>query len=763
MRLLNLDKAVNEIVEVCLTPRDRGGGSPFFFITGAGIAHPTVPLASGLESECKDIARKKGGFDEPSTQDPIDRYSHWLEAAFPHAEQRRRYLQEKIHGKAISPGSLRLAHLLHDGQISRLLVTPNFDDFVARALALFGEPAIVCDHPATIRRLTLPSIRPQILHVHGTYWFYDCCNLRGEITQRARGNEPIEALTVSSFLSNLLWHRSPLVVGYSGWEDDVIMTTLKSRLVGQVLPFNIYWFCHERAALKHLPSWLTTHSDVRFVVPDSTASADHSPDAPIGPDVASPGALDAAMVLGKFIQRLKLPSPPLFDNPLTFFAEQMERDIYFDEEPQNDLYRVKTVLAQVKKAAAWIESAEGTGIDGLVKQALDAMRRADSTEVVNTCKKIDLEQLRPDQRDDVAAALMNALKCWGNASPVLQLEGCELALAIADRTQRDGDPSHTSAAVSAHAYFKKGQLLMQTERYKDAVVAFDACIKGATGHHDAPQCAVVADALFCKGLSLNLASLPEEEVKTYRELRRRYRDSVDPHFRQLMARGLANAGMTLHAQDRCDDALPMLREVVEEFGRDTNQGVYEPIAKSLVHIGLILDEQNDQEGAIRAYDDVKNRFDEATDESVRDPLGRALANKGIILHKLGRRVEALEVYGEMLERFGDGTDESLHPVLATVLERQGTLLGLQGHHKDAIGAFDKLIGHFEAAESPDLVASVSLALANKGVALVKLGDSDRAMSCWAAVLDRAKQFGAGSVGSVAIQVAQDGIAKARSR
>src|SRR2546423_9362756 len=47
----------------------------------------------------------------------------------------------------------------------------------------------------------------QIVHVHGTYWFYDCCNLKVEITQRAE-NPGWGPLTVPSFLEHLLWNRS---------------------------------------------------------------------------------------------------------------------------------------------------------------------------------------------------------------------------------------------------------------------------------------------------------------------------------------------------------------------------------------------------------------------------------------------------------------------------------------------------------------------------------------------------------------------------
>jgi hypothetical protein len=311
MREQDLDSAISEIIQACSD--SNGTNRPFFFIVGAGLSYPIIETASGLMDECKAKALKNGKSAEPTSQNHIDTYSHWMDAAFPHAEQRRKYLQEKVQNKNISPATLRLAHLLQDGRIARTVVTPNFDDFLTRALTLFGVPHIICDHPHTVRRLATQSETRQILHVHGTYWFYDCCNLKGEIEQRTQDS----ATSVSSFLANLLWQSSPIVIGYSGWEDDVIMTALKSRLTDQVLPFNIYWFCYDRKELQKLPEWLTGHQSVRFVIP-KISSNNNNLDSPISSDGPPGSRLHAATVLSEFVQSLNLDVPALFNDPLRF-------------------------------------------------------------------------------------------------------------------------------------------------------------------------------------------------------------------------------------------------------------------------------------------------------------------------------------------------------------------------------------------------------------------------------------------------------------
>ena len=174
-------------------------------------------------------------------------------------------MRKLIEGKAISQANFRLAHVLLEKSITNLVITPNFDDFVSRALALFGKQHIVCDHPRTVERIDPEQDDIQIVHVHGSYWFYDCCNLRGELEQRAESSSQTTQ-TMAFLLDNILSHRSPIVLGYGGWEGDVIMGALRRRLQSR-LPYNVYWFCYKRSHLEQLPQWLKISPDVHFVVP----------------------------------------------------------------------------------------------------------------------------------------------------------------------------------------------------------------------------------------------------------------------------------------------------------------------------------------------------------------------------------------------------------------------------------------------------------------------------------------------------------------
>ncbi|NEK39805.1 hypothetical protein GR253_38090, partial [Rhizobium leguminosarum] len=110
--------------------------------------------------------------------------------AYPQPHQRKQYFEKLISNEYISAANLRLAHLLLNEdltkRITNLVFTLNFDDFLSRALTTFGKHHIVCDHPQTTARINLNDWKStQIVHVHGSYNFYDCRNLANEIANTA--------------------------------------------------------------------------------------------------------------------------------------------------------------------------------------------------------------------------------------------------------------------------------------------------------------------------------------------------------------------------------------------------------------------------------------------------------------------------------------------------------------------------------------------------------------------------------------------------
>jgi hypothetical protein len=396
-RLMPPKAAVRQIVWALREQRQQQIAEfPFFLIAGAGIAVPSVPLADGLVAHCQERCRQQGLPPEElptAVTDPLDRYAAWFNAAYPHRTDRQRFFIRQIERAPISPAVLRLAHLLlPDAQplphslppgagasrarpLTNVVVTPNFDDLLARALRLFGADTVVCDHPRVTERIDLDRHDVlQLVHVHGSYRFYDGCNLRAEIEARARRDDDDSSESMLGLLHVLLRDRSPIVVGYPGWEGDVIMTALRGRL-GRSLPRNLYWFCYRRGEVDAVPRWLAGHPDVRFVVPESPPQAETraapGARAPMSgalradEALAEPGTLPATRVFEELINVLGLHPPRLTDDPLGFFADHLERLLPQDHEPAaRDVYAVRSVVERAPRSGVGAQGARRTDAGG---------------------------------------------------------------------------------------------------------------------------------------------------------------------------------------------------------------------------------------------------------------------------------------------------------------------------------------------------------------------------------------------------------------
>jgi hypothetical protein len=419
MTILSLRTAAVRIRETrrAVTKRGRPSGpSPYFFVCGAGISVPSVPLAWQIQEECRERATSLGLATGSAPNDAAGAYSYWLEQAFPDPEQRRAYFRKAIDGKPLTDANLRLAHLLADGALSSFLVTPNFDDFVARALHLFGEPCVICDHPATTARIDLDAPEPQVVHVHGSYWFYDLVNTDAEIRARAIGLR--DGPGMGELLSDLLRARVPLVVGYSGWESDVIMTALKSRLLQGPLRHQIYWFCYSQSSFDALPIWLREHPNVCFVLPEA-------------PDTALP----ADRVFDELLRVFEVEAPPITRDPLSFYAEQL-RTLVPERAPDAppDPYFFEDVIRRLQRAARLLGD-DARKIEPALEQVRDAVRRGRYAQAAKRANAVPLKSLRKEQLRDLLDALWAAVT-RGGRTPKEELELHEAFLRIVDERPR---------------------------------------------------------------------------------------------------------------------------------------------------------------------------------------------------------------------------------------------------------------------------------------------------------------------------------------
>lgn len=709
MKTLDLKTAASHIKQACDEISGPAWRSPFFFLVGAGISHPSVPLASDIEAHCRDVATKYGRTESPVGSHALDTYSHWFGTAFPQPIQRQRYLRKLIENKPISHANLRLAHLLLLRTISNLVVTPNFDDLLSRALTLFGRQHITCDHPNTVERIDPEIGDVQLVHVHGTYWFYDCCNLYGELAERAKPSLHTN-LTMASLLDSILAHRAPIVIGYSGWNGDVFMRALQRRLQTR-LPFNLYWFCYRRTSADTLPDWLRSHEDVRIVLPlrsqqdrppdvdarladsqtgEQSEVTDTSPASSFSTKEGESQCLPAQQVLDELIQAFALKAPDLTVDPLTFFAQHLKSSLPHGGvgRSEDEIYFIDSVIMKIERASQR-ESESLQIIESQLEAVRDALRRSQYIEGIERASKIRTIELSEYQVAELSTAVRSATLGLDDDSPQ-ELDGHELQANLLTRLLKFRPGDVRLELQLGNALMGKGSTLARLNRSDEAIREFGTVLHRFALQPDAAFQKLVSAALMWQANVFNNAGRLESALAAYDEIIKKYADSVEIYLLERVARSFLEKGNALYSAGRKNEALDAFEEVLIRFGERADGALPIYVARTLVRKGIVLESLDKDDEALEAYKSVEERFGNLG-QTLRNQRREALRRTGQRLLSLNRPADALDSFQRAIQ---------IQPGDIASTAGMGNALRAMGQHERAIEIYHSLLNDDQAQALP---------------------------------------------------------------
>lgn len=663
--MLTLNKALNNIERTFNGLKEKDEPSPYFFIIGAGVSKPPVKLAREIIEECKKLAKELPDYVEMAFDTDMDEYSHWFEKAFDNPIDRRNYIRGLIEKKHISNANVWLAHFLSRTDVAKLVVTPNFDDFLSQALFLFREPHSICDHSATTKRIELKNPESlQIIHVHSSYRFYDTQNLTNELTATTQ-------TSVAELLDDILRDQVPLIVGYSGWNEDVIMTAIKKRLELPV-PYNFYWFCYDESALEALPEWLTKNRYVRLVAPteivrkrDGEMTEEERqqteaekqvgnalPDHPKSIDATVNHTLPADEVFLKFIQKFisnkEDHTPELFRDPLGYFLNMLNKSFESTKEIANSelQIRLKDSIRKVEKAILrekseqarrnrrkekWAQSKQTLPIAATLENAKEMFIKSDFSGFINLANELDLSKFNADQLSDLFERACNSsLRLSIDNNTEEELEGYDLVIKIYDSMAKIAPNRITSSENEAivKALLSKGATLDKLKRYDGSIETYQDIENRFGSSPDLkPQVGV---AMVNKGICLHFLELYDEAVEAYNAFEQKFSDiEPAPWLLEQIARAMVNKGLALATQNKHEKAIGIFKKVEDQFSDATNQPkLQELAAKAMINRAYTLSETNQFDAAMEVSKAVEQKFGTSNVPEVRKQVATAISNQG---------------------------------------------------------------------------------------------------------------------------------------
>ena len=617
--------------------------SPYFFIVGAGLSYPSVPLADDMIQEWRAswLDRSSIPDDEPASDSKtMDRYEYWFQKVYLSRKPRQLYLRSKIKGKAIPSASFRLASILADSRISRLVVTTNFDLFLSRALGLLEQDPLVYDSADTTReRFALQTNDLQILHVHGTYQYYDCANLRGEI--RDKVHQTVEVV------DDVLRYLTPIVIGYSGWETDVIMTSLRRRLYAdwrapnpqqqRSLPYNVHWFCFRESTLETLPGWLKEHENVCLVVPELINRA-APPDrhgaslAPFREAVAISQPADATLsadeVLQGIIDKIGIQETELDKDPITFFVRRLKIYIRGMEDPQVE--SVATALKGLMKAQESLDE---------IHKDLHAARHQDALQKAIALYKspLDLGMARRRELMDAVFSAACSIFTAEEDSPNLGA-GFQLVMDLATELGARGANDESLQERMARTRLYQGLLTLRSDDYAASVALFNRVIDEytAAAHQD-----VWSSAMVNKGIALCRWQKPANEeagkeiLALYDTVIKAHGGSAEPSLRESVASAFVNKGFLLNLIGHIQESLQAYDEAIERFGNAAEPSIQGHVTRAMINKGYRLGRNHtpaDTRRAIDLYAEALRRLQGANRKSSQIQI--TLAWNGLAFQRL---------------------------------------------------------------------------------------------------------------------------------
>jgi tetratricopeptide (TPR) repeat protein len=621
---------------------DRERTQPFFFIVGAGLSAPSVPLAREITEHCQAKVRsRETGVVQTVLPTGLDAYSYWFDRAYPQPADRQRYLRSLIENKPLSDASLRLAHILGSNRLTNLVVTPNFDDFISRALTIFGITHTVCDHPDTVDRFDLTNTEVKIVHVHGSYKFYDCRNLRDEVELRAQPSARTTR-TMAAFLDRALSFSSPLVIGYSGWEDDVIMSALRRRIEGASLPYRLYWFVYRPEDAEELESrtpWLKNHPDVRLVVPKQTAPQLSSVDEEMPLAVAgTTESLPAQVILEEITRWFDLGEPEITKDPVGFFARQLRRTL-MQETGQSSLagiYSFEKVVARLDRAAQLeaidFNSANLEGPSGTLEDVRRLVRQSQYTRAIELAEST-IDQLGDEERQAIYE-LIDSLK-ENDLESEARLKSADLLIRIAEMTPDIATQPNFPRRNIQHLV-QKGEALYRLERYGEAIAVFDGLVEMYGSSSDEKMKWFCLYALTRKALALGGSGRELEAAALYDKLL----PSMDRND-WLAEQTRFNRACSLARANLRTEALAAFEEFVTEHRSAPNGWTQVLVASALERIAQFKEKDGDVPQAIAALHELLSLYRQTQNSQVATYVGGALLHLAEVCSKTDRTDEAM--------------------------------------------------------------------------------------------------------------------------
>lgn len=258
------------------------------------------------------------------------------------------------------------------------------------------------------------------------------------------------------------------------------------------------------------------------------------------------------------------------------------------------------------------------------------------------------------------------------------------------------------ACTEAKKLNKEGCILIEKNRYEQAIALFNEVIDNFGNTVEIPLLHLVVQAMFNKGFALGQLNRLDEEIGVYDELTARFKDADDAALREPVAQAMINKGFVLGQLDRSDEAIGAYDELIAHFADEDDTALREQVAKAMSNKGVVLGHLGRSDEAIAVYDELIAHFADADNAVLRKQVSRAFFAKGRLLDTFNK----YEVSEYCLRKAIEFAPAEIQYVVVLI----ELLLKMPERICDALKTAEEAVGR--SPENPELLNGIAWAFYN---------------------------------------------------
>lgn len=491
---------------------------------------------------------------------------------------------------------------------------------------------------------------------------------------------------MASLLERIGESISPIVVGYSGWENDVIMTSLRKRLHSRRLPYKLYWFCYSAEQLNNMPKWLTKHNDVAFVIPEKNAitgsnNSDENElfyiDSPEKLAIQNDTKLSAHTVFDRLVNALDLLEPEITADPINFLIKFIGGTVV--DEKTKDVFFLDQVIKRLKNLKKLEEQNDGKDDQNisLFKNIRGFARRS---------------------QYDTAARLLQELD-FSNFDRFTLLELMEVIfsiLFITDNKELD----------------EKYELTFTTFNYLDEVVQK---LKDLESESEIKMNELLIIAYDIKCSIYKELNDVENLLLTADKIIAFYSDKMNPKLHALYAKASFHKALS-YIDTNTSLAITLFESFIRKFEQESDKTIREYISMAALRLVTVYTSIEDFSNAHKYVDFMLEHL--GSIDKYSEMMGYFY--KIIVFKMEGKKEEAILILQQMEAIYSENADEEIQEL---ILE---AIMLLEGHDEEAetsLALNNKIIGLFRSSKSKKIQKQVTEAHFNKAFYFYENGDN----------------------------------------